>query len=62
MRLAWGEPRRCDASASLCEVLDELEQARWFSVADIDAAVGYTEYYLAAKVPISQQIFAPPTP
>jgi ABC-type metal ion transport system substrate-binding protein len=24
--------------------------------------VGYTEYYLAAKVPISQQIFAPPAP
>jgi D-methionine transport system substrate-binding protein len=41
-------------------LLDFGAQSR--ALPDIDAAVGYTEYYLAAKVPISQQIFAPPTP
>ncbi|MBJ7340211.1 MetQ/NlpA family ABC transporter substrate-binding protein [Mycolicibacterium sp.] len=41
-------------------LLDFAAQSR--SLPDLDAAVGYTEYYLAAKVPISQQIFAPPAP
>ena len=29
---------------------------------DIDAAVGYSEFYIAAKVPLERQIFAPPPP
>jgi ABC-type metal ion transport system substrate-binding protein len=41
-------------------LLDFAAQSR--SLPDLDAAVGYTEYYLAAKVPITQQIFAPPAP
>jgi ABC-type metal ion transport system substrate-binding protein len=41
-------------------LLDFAAQSR--SLPDLDAAVGYTEYYLAAKVPIQQQIFAPPAP
>lgn len=41
-------------------LLDFAAQSR--SLPDLDAAVGYTEYYLAAKVPLSQQIFAPPAP
>ena len=39
-------------------LLDFAAQSR--SLPDLDAAVGYTEYYLAAKVPLTQQIFAPP--
>mgnify|MGYP002717854539 CR=1 FL=1 len=31
-------------------------------VDDLDAAVGYTEYYLAAGVSIEKEIFAPPAP
>lgn len=41
-------------------LLDFAAQSR--SLPDLDAAVGYTEYYLAAKVPLKQQIFAPPAP
>ncbi|MEW5812199.1 MAG: MetQ/NlpA family ABC transporter substrate-binding protein [Actinomycetota bacterium] len=41
-------------------LLDFAAQSR--SLPDLDAAVGYTEYYLAAKIPIQQQIFAPPAP
>lgn len=41
-------------------LLDFAAQSR--SLPDLDAAVGYTEYYLAAKVPVSRQIFAPPAP
>lgn len=41
-------------------LLDFAAQSR--SLPDLDAAVGYTEYYLAAKVPVQQQIFAPPAP
>ncbi|UXA18817.1 MetQ/NlpA family ABC transporter substrate-binding protein [Mycobacterium sp. SMC-4] len=41
-------------------LLDFAAQSR--SLPDLDAAVGYTEYYLAAKVPIERQIFAPPAP
>lgn len=41
-------------------LLDFAAQSR--SLPDLDAAVGYTEYYLAAKVPLTQQIFAPPAP
>lgn len=41
-------------------LLDFAAQSR--SLPDLDAAVGYTEYYLAAKIPISQQIFAPQAP
>jgi D-methionine transport system substrate-binding protein len=41
-------------------LLDFAAQSR--SLPDLAAAVGYTEYYLAAKAPISQQIFAPPAP
>ena len=40
--------------------LDFAAQSR--SLPDLDAAVGYTEYYVAAKVPLSQQNFAPPAP
>ncbi|MCV7281740.1 metal ABC transporter substrate-binding protein [Mycolicibacterium flavescens] len=41
-------------------LLDFAAQSR--SLPDLDAAVGYTEYYLAAKVPLEHQIFAPPAP
>ena len=41
-------------------LLDFGAQSR--ALPDLDAAVGYTEYYLAAKVPIEQQIFAPTAP
>jgi YaeC family lipoprotein len=41
-------------------LLDFAAQSR--SLADLDAAVGYTEYYLSAGIPISQQIFAPAAP
>ena len=41
-------------------LLDFAAQSR--SLPDLDAAVGYTEYYLAAKLPLSQQIFAPQAP
>ena len=41
-------------------LLDFAAQSR--SLPDLDAAVGYTEYYLAAKVPPQYQIFAPPAP
>jgi D-methionine transport system substrate-binding protein len=41
-------------------LLDFAAQSR--SLPDLDAAVGYTEYYLAAKVPLSKEIFAPPAP
>ncbi|HEV7423242.1 MAG TPA: MetQ/NlpA family ABC transporter substrate-binding protein [Mycobacterium sp.] len=41
-------------------LLDFAAQSR--SLPDLDAAVGYTEYYVAAKIPIRQQIFAPPAP
>ncbi|WP_099023287.1 MetQ/NlpA family ABC transporter substrate-binding protein [Mycolicibacterium palauense] len=41
-------------------LLDFAAQSR--SLPDLDAAVGYTEYYLAANVPLRQQIFAPPPP
>lgn len=41
-------------------LLDFAAQSR--ALPDLDAAVGYTEYYLAAGVPIEQQIFAPAAP
>lgn len=41
-------------------LLDFAAQSR--ALPDLDAAVGYTEYYLAAGVPIAKQIFAPPPP
>ena len=41
-------------------LLDFAAQSR--ALPDLDAAVGYTEYYLAANIPISQQIFAPTAP
>ena len=41
-------------------LLDFAAQSR--ALPDLAAAVGYTEYYLAAKIPISQQIFAPAAP
>jgi ABC-type metal ion transport system substrate-binding protein len=41
-------------------LLDFAAQSR--SLPDLDAAVGYTEYYLAAKVPVDQKIFGPPAP
>jgi D-methionine transport system substrate-binding protein len=41
-------------------LLDFGAQSR--ALPDLDAAVGYTEYYLAAKIPIEQQIFAPAAP
>lgn len=41
-------------------LLDFAAQSR--ALADLDAAVGYTEYYLAAGIPIEQQIFAPQAP
>ncbi|GAB3401792.1 MetQ/NlpA family ABC transporter substrate-binding protein [Schumannella luteola] len=41
-------------------LLDFAAQSR--SLPDLDAAVGYTEYYLAAGIPIEKQIFAPAAP
>ncbi|MEO7122085.1 MAG: MetQ/NlpA family ABC transporter substrate-binding protein [Lacisediminihabitans sp.] len=41
-------------------LLDFAAQSR--ALPDLDAAVGYTEYYLAAKIPLEQQIFAPQAP
>ncbi len=41
-------------------LLDFGAQSR--ALPDLDAAVGYTEYYTAAKVPLEQQIFAPAAP
>ncbi|WP_197373254.1 MetQ/NlpA family ABC transporter substrate-binding protein [Mycolicibacterium baixiangningiae] len=41
-------------------LLDFAAQSR--SLPDLDAAVGYTEYYLAAKIPLEKEIFAPPAP
>ncbi|RAX50426.1 metal ABC transporter substrate-binding protein [Arthrobacter sp. AQ5-05] len=42
------------------KLLDFAAQSR--SLPDLDAAVGYTEYYVSAKVPLRQQIFAPAAP
>ncbi|GAA3693805.1 MetQ/NlpA family ABC transporter substrate-binding protein [Arthrobacter ginkgonis] len=42
------------------KLLDFAAQSR--SLPDLDAAVGYTEYYVAAKVDLEKQIFAPPAP
>ena len=41
-------------------LLDFGAQSR--ALPDLDAAVGYTEYYLAAQIPIEKQIFAPAAP
>lgn len=41
-------------------LLDFAAQSR--ALPDLDATVGYTEYYLAADIDISKQIFAPPAP
>jgi ABC-type metal ion transport system substrate-binding protein len=41
-------------------LLDFAAQSR--SLQDLDGAVGYTEYYLAAGIPVSKQIYAPPAP
>lgn len=41
-------------------LLDFAAQSR--ALPDIDAAAGYTEYYLAASIPIEKQIFAPQAP
>jgi len=41
-------------------LLDFAAQSR--SLPDLDLAAGYTEYYLAAGIPIERQIFAPPAP
>ncbi len=41
-------------------LLDFSAQSR--SLADLDAAVGYTEYYTSAKIPAEYQIFDPPAP
>ncbi|MFC0682213.1 MetQ/NlpA family ABC transporter substrate-binding protein [Lysobacter korlensis] len=41
-------------------LLDFAAQSR--ALPDLDLAAGYTEYYLAAGIPIEQQIFAPPAP
>ncbi|GAA1000732.1 MetQ/NlpA family ABC transporter substrate-binding protein [Subtercola frigoramans] len=41
-------------------LLDFAAQSR--ALPDLDAAVGYTEYYLAANIPIEKQIFAPQAP
>ncbi|MFF5791733.1 MetQ/NlpA family ABC transporter substrate-binding protein [Paeniglutamicibacter sp. NPDC012692] len=42
------------------KLLDFAAQSR--ALPDLDAAVGYTEYYVSAKVPLEQQIFAPAAP
>ncbi|WP_435746727.1 MetQ/NlpA family ABC transporter substrate-binding protein [Microbacterium sp. PMB16] len=41
-------------------LLDFAAQSR--SLPDLDAAVGYTEYYQAAGIPIEKQIYAPAAP
>ncbi|NQX11584.1 metal ABC transporter substrate-binding protein [Microbacteriaceae bacterium VKM Ac-2855] len=41
-------------------LLDFAAQSR--ALPDLDAAVGYTEYYLAANIPLEKQIFAPQAP
>ncbi|MEP6843660.1 MAG: MetQ/NlpA family ABC transporter substrate-binding protein [Pseudolysinimonas sp.] len=41
-------------------LLDFGAQSR--ALPDLDAAVGYTEYYLAAKIPLSKEIYAPAAP
>ncbi|MCL3859700.1 MetQ/NlpA family ABC transporter substrate-binding protein [Actinotalea sp. K2] len=41
-------------------LLDFGAQSR--ALPDLDGAVGYTEYYVSAKVPTEWQIFAPPAP
>jgi len=41
-------------------LLDFAAQSR--SLQDLDAAVGYTEYYLAAGIDVAKQIYAPPAP
>lgn len=41
-------------------LLDFAAQSR--ALPDLDAAAGYTEYYLAASIPIEKQIFAPAAP
>jgi YaeC family lipoprotein len=41
-------------------LLDFAAQSR--SLQDLDGAVGYTEYYLAAGIPVEKQIYAPPAP
>jgi D-methionine transport system substrate-binding protein len=41
-------------------LLDFAAQSR--SLPDLDLAAGYTEYYLAAGIPVEQQIFAPAAP
>lgn len=41
-------------------LLDFAAQSR--ALPDLDAAVGYTEYYLAAGIPIEKQIYAPQAP
>jgi D-methionine transport system substrate-binding protein len=42
------------------KLLDFGAQSR--ALPDLDAAVGYTEYYLAAKIPLEQQIYSPAAP
>lgn len=41
-------------------LLDFAAQSR--ALPDLDATVGYTEYYLAAGIPLTKQIFAPAAP
>ena len=41
-------------------LLDFGAQSR--ALPDLDAAVGYTEYYLAAKIPVEKEIYAQPAP
>lgn len=41
-------------------LLDFAAQSR--ALPDLDAAVGYTEYYLAANIPLKKEIFAPQAP
>ncbi|MCU1478290.1 MAG: metal transporter substrate-binding protein [Subtercola sp.] len=41
-------------------LLDFAAQSR--ALPDLDAAVGYTEYYLAASIPVEKEIFAPQAP
>ena len=41
-------------------LLDFAAQSR--ALPDLDAAVGYTEYYLAADIPLEKLIYAPPAP
>ncbi|HCS57443.1 MAG TPA: metal ABC transporter substrate-binding protein [Gordonia polyisoprenivorans] len=42
------------------KLLDFAAQSR--ALPDLDATVGYTEYYLAADIDIAKQIFSPPAP